>query len=162
MSATQDTRLVIHPATGEVISLDGDTAPLARFLTEVRELEQQLRDEKRIVTRELIDRMDREARYTLHTDGLDIKGDGPKIPTDYEAEPLRAELQEFVEAEVITQEALDRAVEPITTYKARAQGLNALRGLGDQFAAVIDRHAHPKENYERRVSITVKPGGGAR
>jgi hypothetical protein len=148
--------IVINPATGEVLSLDEPTEILARWLSETRELEERLREEKRRVTRELIDRMDRDASYTLRAGDLEIKGDGPEAPTEYDAEALYAELKEFVDSEAITEDALARAVEPVVTYKPRAGGLNALRKRGGSIADAIERHSRPKENYERRVSIKAR------
>lgn len=146
--------IVIHPVTGEVTDLNGPTEALAHWLSEARELDRLMRIEKQRITDELLARMDREASYTLRVGDLEIKGDGPKPPVEYEAEALRDALQEYVDAEVITAEALERAVErqPII-YKPRAQGLQALERLGGGVAQVIQRHARPKEDYQRRVSV---------
>lgn len=146
--------IVVHPATGEILGLDADTADLARWLSEARELDRLMRIEKQRVTEELLDRMDREASYTLRAGDLEIKGDGPIVPTEYDAPALYVALQDYVEAGVITEEALERAVEPQpVTYKARAQGLKALARLGGGIVDVIDLHAQPKENFARRVSV---------
>jgi hypothetical protein len=149
--------IVIHPGTGQMLRLDAPTEELATWLTEIRREEQQLREEKRRVTHELIARMDREASYTLRTGDLEIKGDRPTPPLDYDAPGLYEKLREYVEAEVITQEALHRAIEPVVTLKAHARGLDALRRLGGPIVEVIEQHAQPRENYERRVNI--KPRG---
>ncbi len=145
--------LVVHPVTGEVLELTGDTADLVRWLREVREMESQIREVKRVVTAELIERMDREARYTLHVGDLEVKGDGPVAPTIYDGEQLRVALGEYVEAGAITEEALDRAVEFVPGYRPRAAGLKALARLGGGIAETIERHAKPKDSYERRVTI---------
>lgn len=145
--------IIVHPATGEILDLGGETGDLVRWLQEVREMEAQIRDVKRLVTRELIARMDRDARYTLQAGGCTVKGDGPTPPTVYDGEQLRHALAEYVEAEVITADALDRAVEVTQEYKPRAVGINALKRLGGGVAETIEQHARPKENYERRVMI---------
>ena len=148
--------IVINPATGEVLSLSEPTEVLGGWLLEVREQEQRLRAEKLAVARELISRMDSEASYTVRVGQFELKGDGPETPTEYEALELRTALQEFVDGGVITPEALDRAVEPVTTFRARAAGLNALKRLPGSIGEGIDRHSHPKEGYERRVSVKLR------
>ncbi|HEY1690020.1 MAG TPA: hypothetical protein VGF95_14290 [Solirubrobacteraceae bacterium] len=152
-------RLVIHPATGELLDLDqASTDQLGHWLLDARELDQRVREEKRAVTQEILARMDREARHTFHGSDLELKGDGPKIPTEYDATPLRAELQEFVDGQVISPEALDRAIEVQEVLKPRAEGLNALRALGGPIAECVERHAHPKERHERKVSVKLRSG----
>lgn len=145
--------IVVHPATGEVLHLTGETADLVRWLQEVRDMESQIRDVKRLVTRELIARMDRDVRYTLQIGDLDVKGDGPIPPTVYDGQQLRQALTEYVDADVITQDTLDRAVEVTQEYRPRAAGINALKRLGGGVALTIEQHGRPKENYERRISI---------
>lgn len=145
--------IVVHPATGEILELDASTEMLARWLTEARELDERMREEKRRVVQELLARMDRDAQYTVRAGDMEIKGDGPAPPTEYDAEPLRRELEEFVDAEVISQDALDRAVEIVHVYKPRANGLKALVRQGGQLAEIVERHGRPKENHERRVSV---------
>lgn len=146
--------IVVHPATGEVLDLQrADLEQLGRWLLEARELDEQMRSEKRRVVAELLSRMDREARYTLRAADLELKGDGPEAPIEYDVLPLRQALAEFVEAEVITQEALDRAIEPVTVYKPRANGLKPLVRQGGPLAETIAHYASPKESYERRVSV---------
>lgn len=147
--------IVVHPSTGEVLELDAPTEQLARWLVEARELDEAMRSEKRRVVVELLNRMDREARYTLRVANLELKGDGPEPPTDYDGEQLREALAEFVAAEVISQEALDRAIEPVTTFKPRANGLKPLIRQGGQLPQVIAQYAAPREGYERRVSVKV-------
>jgi hypothetical protein len=145
--------ILVHPATGEILSLDADTADLARWLVEARELDEAMRAEKKRVVAELLARMDREASYTLRAGDLEIKGDGPAPPDEYDAQPLREALTEYVEAEVISIDALDRAVEIVPTYKPRANGLKALLRQGGDLARTIEAHRHPKENHDRRVSV---------
>ncbi len=149
--------IVIHPATGEVTDLNGPIETLAHWLADARELDREMRIEKQRVTDELLARMDREASYTLRAGDLEIKGDGPKPPVEYDAVELREALQEYVDAGVITADALERAVErqPIT-YKPRAQGLQALEKLGGGVVQAIQRHSRPKDDYQRRVSVKSK------
>lgn len=145
--------VVIHPSTGEILDLSAPTDDLARWLTEARELDEAMRVEKRRVVAELLARMDREANYTLRVGDLELKGDGPEPPMVYDGAALRLALKEFVDAEVISPDALDRAVEIVPTYKPRANGLKALLRQGGDLARVVEAHAQPKENHERRVSV---------
>jgi hypothetical protein len=148
--------IVVHPATGEMLDLASPTEDLARWLADARRLDEAMRAEKRRVVEELLERMDREASYTFRTTDLEIKGDGPEPPMVYDGEALRGALQEFVEAEVISPEALDRAVEVVPTYKPWANGLKALVRQGGELARTIERYAQPKDGYERRVSVKAR------
>ena len=149
--------LVIHPFTGEVLDLDSPTEHLARWLQEQRDQEQVLREEKNRVQRELLRRMDLEANYTLRAGEFEIKGDGPQTPLEYDGQGLREALDDYVKAGFISRSAVDRAVEPVTAYKVKAAGVNALRKLeGSTIPAVIDRYAAPKEGYVRRVSVKAR------
>jgi hypothetical protein len=150
--------IVIHPATGEITVLNAPVAELARWLAEARELDRQMKIEKQRITDELLARMDSEASYTLRSGGLEIKGDGPVPPTEYDAQALYTSLQEYVEAGVITKDALERAVVPQpVTYKARTQGLKALEKLNGGIVQAIQRHARPTEDYRRRVNVKTTP-----
>jgi hypothetical protein len=146
-----DARPVITPLTGEVVLLDSPTDTLADWLHRIRQAEADIRDAKRTVTLELLDRMDREARWTARIGGFEIKGDGPGA-VDYDAERLRTELHLLVQAGEITETAMDEAVEIVQTYKAKARGINALRKLGGRVAAAIDACAHPSTR-DRRVTV---------
>jgi hypothetical protein len=144
---------VVDPRTGEAVVLaEAATDTLAAFLENVREVESAFREQKRAVSREILDRMDREARWTGRVGEFEIKGDGPTPPTEYDAEALYWALDEFVAAGVITDQARDEAVERVEVFKAKARGIQALRKLGGGVAAVIDRHAREAVR-ERRVSV---------
>ncbi|MCW3018622.1 MAG: hypothetical protein JWN10_930 [Solirubrobacterales bacterium] len=145
--------IVIHPSTGEVLDLDASTEDLARWLVEARQLDEAMRAEKRRVVSELLARMDRDASYTLRVGDLELKGDGPAPPMEYDAVELRAALSEFVEAEVISSDALDRAIEDEQKLRPRVNGLKALMRQGGPLAETIERYAHPKEGHERRLSV---------
>ena len=145
--------IIVHPLTGEVLDLDEPTECLAAWLQQTREGEEQLRAEKQRVQEEIIRRLDFEGKCSATIGEFEIKADGPAPPTEYDARALRDALAEYVEAEAISQDALDRAVEVIPEYKARKNGLNALRKLNSEIASLIDEHSHERENYQRRVSI---------
>lgn len=153
---TPDIPAVMDPQTGEALVLaDAPTDSLAGFLDHVREIETNLREQKKAVTAEIIDRMDREAKWTGEVGDYVIKGDGPTRPTEYDAEALHAALLEYVDAGAITDAALEAAIERTFTYKAKHRGLQALTKLGGDIAAVIHEHSREAEK-DRRVSVKRK------
>lgn len=144
-------RAITTPLTGEVVLLDSTSDVLAAWLHHVREAEAALRDAKRIVGGELLDRMDREAKWTARLGRFEIKGDGPGA-VEYDAEALRHELEQFVMDGSISGAAMDEAVELVTSYKAKARGINALKKLGGRVAEAIERCTNPSTK-DRRVSV---------
>jgi hypothetical protein len=146
------TDLVVHPATGEVVLLDAPTDTLAGTLAAIREAEGEMRTFKQILTGELLRRMDAEATWTVRAGDFTVEGDSPKPKTEYEAEKLYIALSEFVDSGVISQGALEQAVEPVRTYKAKQAGLNKLLALGGLIAETVERH-RTEVPRDRRVRI---------
>lgn len=152
--ASVDIPAVIDPSTGEaVVIAEATTDTLAMFLDNVREVEQTFREEKRAVTREIVERMDREARWTGIVGDYKIVADGPTKPTEYQAEALYEALREYVDSGAISEDALDAAVERSYTYKAKHRGIQALAKLGGHIAETIAAHSHEVEK-ERRVKVS--------
>lgn len=142
------------PLTAEVLTLDSESGDLARFLTNVRELESVLREHKRMVTRELLTRMDRSASWTMRVEGgLKITGQSPAPAESWDGAELRTALLELVDAGVLAVEAVDAAVETVVSYRPRKAGITALRKLGGDAAAVVERLCVVSEP-ERRVSVS--------
>lgn len=152
LARTEAPAAVVTPLTGEVVVLDSATNVLADWLHRVRQAEADLRDAKRAVSGELLTRMDKDAVYTARLGGFEVKGDGPSPVVEYDAERLRTELHLLVRDEVITERAMDNAVEIVQTYKAKANGINALHKLGGRVAAVIDacKREVPRD---RRIAV---------
>ncbi len=145
--------LIVDPRTGEAFPLQhATTETIARWLTEVRETEQALRDAKRIVTDEVTARMDTAASWTLPAGPYKLKSQSPTPEVQYDAQALRNDLEELAAQGVITQDAVDAAVQIVVTFNPRAAGINALRKL-PAVAQVIDRHCSPVERV-RRVSVS--------
>jgi hypothetical protein len=146
--------IVIHPATGEVVPLDGPTDMLASFLASTRELEGALREAKRAVSAELHARMDAEASWTLHVRSYTITGESPNR-IEYDADKLHARLAELVADDLLAPRAAEQAVEVVTTRKARARGINQLLKLGGAVADAIKTCQVPVER-DRRISVKAR------
>jgi hypothetical protein len=145
-------RAIITPLTGEVVLLDSPTDALAHWLHEVRQAEASLRDAKTLVSRELLARMDREACWTVRAGGLKITGQAPG-GVEYDPHEMRRQLAALVEADAISQRAMDEAIEEVVTLKVRAKGVNALRKLGGVVEQAVQRACRPKD-AERRISLS--------
>jgi hypothetical protein len=144
---------VVSPITGELIQLDADDATLAGYLADVREHESLLREAKTLVGSELLRRMDAAATWTIHLpNSVTITAPSPAPGEEFDELALRTALLELADEGVITPSAVDRAVEPVVTYKTHAVGIRALRKLGGRVAAVVDFHARP---VEKRRYVTV-------
>lgn len=106
----QESRELVHPASGEVLELKGAaSADLAKAVDELAELNDRLALFGRAVVAELVERADRDVTRKLTA--------GPYIvevnaPTDelYDLGVLREELDGLVKANLITQEAADRCI----------------------------------------------------
>ena len=133
---------VVSPRTGEVLTLQSPTADLGAYLADVREHESLLRESKNYVQAEILRRMDANAEWTNHVEGgLKLTGSSPAPSEEFDELALRTSLLELADEGLITQEAVDKAVEPVVTYKARKAGINSLRKLGGRVADAISQHA---------------------
>jgi hypothetical protein len=153
MSDIQPSTQLVNPATGEALSLESPSPDLGRYLADIREFESILRESKRIVSRELLSRFDREASWTHRFDDLKIVGQSPAPSEEWDGAELRQALLEHVDAGRLSIEAVDAAVETIVSYKPRKAGITALRKLGGPIAETVNRLARTAER-ERRVSVT--------
>lgn len=155
MSSTDLTRPieVMNPTTGEVLTLAAPTDDLGGFLADVREFKELLRESERVVSQELLFRMDKGAAWTLHGRGLKISGDSPAPVEAWDGAELRTALLELVDDGVLAVEAVDAAVETVVTYKPRKAGINALRKLGGRVGEVVDGLA-VKAEKTRSVRVT--------
>jgi len=147
---------VVDPSTGEaVVVAEATTDTLAMFLDNVRQVEQTFREQKRAVTREILARMDREARWTGVVGDYAISADGPTRPMEYDAEALYNALTEYVDSGAISEAALDAAVERRYSYKAKHRGIQALAKLGGGIAERIRQHS---AEVEKVRSVQVRRG----
>lgn len=149
------TLTIVDPGTGEAVALTdaGDDA-LARWRSTVRDLEDLLKEAKRIVDGEVLRRMDAAGEWTLRAGGYTIKAPSPAAgkETEWEdVERLRARLA--LEAG-LAQDLVDAAFEPVTEFKARAAGIGRLRKLArEDVAAILADHERTKDKT-RRVSVS--------
>jgi hypothetical protein len=144
---------LVDPDTGEVTDLAG--APdvlLARTLDDLDAQRNELTDWRRAVAAEVLRRMDNAARWTIHAGPFKLHAPSP-LAAEYDARPLWDDLQILIAAGRFGQEALDAAIEQVTTFKPRAAGLKALAKLGPDVAAVIERNTHTVEK-PRGVRVT--------
>jgi hypothetical protein len=144
---------VWNPTTGELLDLTAPTDDLGRFLADVRELEELMRESKRFVSQELLARMDKQAKWTFHSSGLKLSGDSPAPVEEWNGAELRTALLELVDAGVIAIEAVDAAVETVVSYHPKKAGINQLRKLGGAVAETIDGLARQTERT-RRVTVS--------
>jgi hypothetical protein len=147
---------LLDPKTGEQLTLDHPTEDLARYLDSVRSLEWELRTQKRLVTEELLARMDKSASWTMHLPGMKVTGQSPAPEESWNGAELREALLRLADEGVITAEAVDAAVETVVSYKPRKAGISALRKLGGPVAEVVDS-LRRLDQRDRRVSVTVTP-----
>jgi len=147
----------INPATGEVHALDAPSTELAESLNALKQWEAQARDFKRLVSRELHERMDRDASWTIHAPGIEVRGESPGR-VEYDPELLPLALAELVEAGYISEDAAREACEQVTTYKPKVRGINQLRKLGGAVTERIDECATPVDPERRRITVKTREG----
>ena len=144
---------VVHPVTGELLTVDHSTEALAQYLLDVRDLETGLRVDKKAVTTEILRRQDRAASWTTHAGSLKVSGQSPAPMEVFDGLELRNALGLLVDAGVITVEAMDAAVVTEVKYTPRKAGIAALRKLGGEVKKVVDGLAVEREP-ERRVTVS--------
>jgi hypothetical protein len=154
LTVTTPTELV-HPTSGELVSLDSD-ADVAAFLDDAKEIQSQVREATAIATRVVLERMDRRASWTVREGPYELKGDGPGNVT-YDGDALAHALADLVDRGLISEEAALAACEATVVRKPKVRGINALKKLGGEIQAAMERLAEPVPDAKRRVSV--KRGG---
>lgn len=152
MGTDLQVRSVVVPHTGEVVSLDAPPEVLASLLDEVKDVESQLRELKAEVSRVVHEEMDRQRRWTLDAGPFKLvgKSDAPEVV--YDVERLAAVLTELVDDGTITTDAMDSALEVVTTYKVKKAGINALR-KSPRLAEAIDSCGEERAVEGRRLTV---------
>lgn len=147
------------PITGEVYELaTADTLQLAEALDVSAEWKRKLDEFRRDVSDEVLTRMDHDTRYSAAVGHFKIKGDGPRTG-DYDGETLHTGLAKLVRAGVISDSAMEAAVEIETSYKVKKRGVNALAKLAGskpEIAALL-KDAHRDDHRPRRVTVSIDP-----
>lgn len=130
---------VFNPTTGEILQLDAPTADLANVFWDIDLYIARLRGVKEDIQRVILERMARDARWTLHLEGgVTAEGRLRGQTESWDGAELRGRLLELVEDGTITIEAVDRAVEQVVDFKVKKAGVQALRKLGGRVAAYVD------------------------
>lgn len=152
---TADHVRLFDPATGEELDLSlCSDATLANLRDMIRDAEDEQRQAKRQIDAEVLARMDRNAKWTIKTEGgLELTAPSPASKSEYDAGALHAALMAFVDDGLLSVEAVDAAVEQVLTYKPRVRGIEALRKRGGAIADVIAEHETQVEPTRR---VTVK------
>lgn len=123
---TADVVRLFDPATGEELDLaEAPVATLAELRDAIRAGEEDQRIAKQALDAELHRRMDFENTLTLRIDGWVITGK-PADAVEWDVPALKAALEQLVAADVISEDAARRALEPTVVLKPRAGELKKL------------------------------------
>lgn len=153
---TADPGRVIVPGSGEIVVLaELDENTLGRLLLAAKDFEDQLDGLKKRVAVEVLERMDRRAKWTFHVGGIKLTGKAPGA-TEISADLLSANLQPLVDDGTITAEAKEAAVEPVTKLKVRKAGAKALEKLGGRVAKAVKQATRPADDAKRSVRVEVE------
>lgn len=142
-----------NPLTGEVLDLHASTDLLAAALDAVKEQKSRLDEFASIVKAELLARMDHEATYSFTGRGFKVSGDGPRQP-NYDGETLYGALAPLVRAGELGKAAFDKAVEMTPTYKAKKNGINALKKLPNEAVQAALASAEIPNESPRQVRVS--------
>lgn len=109
--------VVLHPKTGELLAIrTAETEQLAEWRTSVDEARDALAEAEAMVSDEIVRRLDRRAEWTLRVGDpkdrqYEIKAPSPTAGTEtYPPDLLRAELNNLVGLDVISEEAAQGAL----------------------------------------------------
>jgi hypothetical protein len=141
---------LVHPLTGQALDLDNATyEDLGRMLAEIDEQKLLLQELRNLVGGEVLSRQDLEVQWTTHAGDYKLTGASKQPVEEFDGLELRNALLELADAGVISQEAVDRAVETVITYKPKKAGIAALRKLGGDVKDLIDDRAIevPRRRY---------------
>lgn len=155
----QNAVTVVDPATGEIINLrDAGIDTLAMCLTDVRDVETNLKAVKRLVGAELHRRMDEGRHWTIDGARYRVSSESPDPVTNYDAERLNAILEAWVRegdsgsVRVMRHEALLRAIETVVSKKVKVGGVKAiLKGADDELRRQIEdtRFTEERKRYPK-------------
>jgi hypothetical protein len=153
---------VINPMTGELVPVTAPLDDLAGWLSDVRDYEGQVRHAKNVITGIMhTEHLDPTGQWTAHTERFKVTGQSPEPETDYDGERLHKVLLKLVKQGRITREAAARACEREVSFKPKKTGIKALSKIGSDVAEAIEACATEKPREQRRISLSLKPNGGA-
>jgi len=153
MTAIERAQQFFNPLTGEALTLASDTADLARLVDDLRELKRVHDEHIKIVSREIVSRMDRAASWTYQAQGVKVTAPSPVPVEEFDGAALREALLDLADRDALTYVAVDAAVQAVVSYKPIKKGINALRKLGGEVGEVVNAHMRTVER-ERRITVT--------
>lgn len=119
---------------------DAATVELAQVTEKLTELRALAGEATGIASDELVRRMDRDGKWTVHEDGYTIKSASPAAGTvSYDLDKLRAALADLVAAGVVSAAGANAAVETVQPKVAVSYGL--LRSIKRALADTDDQDA---------------------
>lgn len=121
-----------------------DPEQLAAFTDQADHLTAIAREAKTLVSAELVRRLDKRGKWTLHIGGFTVSAPSPEAGTvAYDNEQLAAAVDRLVAADLIDPEAGTAAIEwfqpppPAPYWKQKPAGIKALLKVGGEIAAAI-------------------------
>lgn len=110
---------------------EAEVLELAVFTDNADHLAAIAREAKGTVSDELVTRLDKRGKWTVHEDGFTIKSSSPQAGTvAYDTDQLRAALDVLIAADEIDREGADAALEPKPgTVQVNADDIAVLRAL---------------------------------
>lgn len=144
---------------------EADDEQLAAFTDNAKHLTSLAREAAGIVSDELVQRMDRKGRWTLHLGEFTARSSSPTAGTTaYDSDALAVALDELCDEGLIDREGAEAALEwvvpspPEPYWKQKAAGISALLKLGGRVAEAIEGARVPVEPPKRTVKVTRKRG----
>jgi hypothetical protein len=130
---------VLDRVTGELVDVRGETMErLARYITDLFELRSQLSEQEEVVQRELLNRLDKGASWTVRVGDFELKAASPTAATEaYDPMGLDAALDHLVLSDEISEAAADGAL---------------MRGV--VIEVVVPRSASPEEIVDKLSNAT--------
>jgi hypothetical protein len=137
---------IVVPTTGEVVSLD-DAEQCARVLSEIRQIEQHVRDLKAALRQALLEYSRTQGTKTMHFAGMKVQVSTPsRLIWDHDVllELRDAGLPESRFDELVTMEV---------TYKVNKSVANAIAASNPEYAEIIERAC---TNVPKEPNVTIK------
>jgi hypothetical protein len=144
----QELNEVLVPYSGEIVNL-ADPPGCLKLLSEIRDLESQLRDVKGALTAALAEEFSRQGMKTIEMNGVKaVLGPDTEIVWDVEVLQTLAELG-------LPEERLNALVTPEVTYKVNAAVAKQIAAANPSYAEVIER---AKSRVPRTPYVSIKRG----
>lgn len=139
---------LVVPTTGEVLDLE-DAPGCLRVLSEIRQLEQDLRSAKAALTDALAAEFSRQGTKTLELNGVKaVLGGGSEIVWDVE---VLDELRELG----LPEERMNELVTTEVSYKVNANVAKAIASANPEYAEIVER---AKSTIPKAVYVSIKRG----